>query len=117
MDHNNKFFIRLIFFISFVLVFCVSAQKAIAFQAYAHNALTEKVDEMFKQWDKNDSPGAALGIFKDGRIIYARGYGIANLDVFPSLVSTESVTHRIYFKAVYCHVHSHSCRTGKDIPG
>ncbi|KPK88461.1 hypothetical protein AMJ80_11040 [bacterium SM23_31] len=35
---------------------------------------------MFAQWDKKDTPGAALGIFNDGRIIYARGYGMANLE-------------------------------------
>ena len=80
MDSNNKFLIRLIFCISFVLVFGVTAQIAVAYQAYTHNALTDKVDELFKQWDKDDSPGAAVGIFKDGRIIYARGYGIANLE-------------------------------------
>jgi CubicO group peptidase (beta-lactamase class C family) len=80
MDSNNKFLMRLIFCISFVLVFGVTAQTALANQAYTHNALTDKVDEMFKQWDKDDSPGAAVGIFIDGRIIYARGYGIANLE-------------------------------------
>lgn len=64
----------------FVLVYGASTQNAVAFQAYTHSALTDKVDEIFKQWDRTDSPGAALGIFKDGRIIYARGYGIANLE-------------------------------------
>jgi len=80
MDHNNKFLMRLIFCISFILVFGVKTQTAVAYQAYTHNAITDKVDELFKQWDKDDSPGAAVGIFKDGRIIYARGYGIANLE-------------------------------------
>ena len=49
-------------------------------QAYPHTELTAQVDELFAQWDTRDSPGAAVGIFKDGRIIYARGYGVANLD-------------------------------------
>ena len=49
-------------------------------QAYPRTELTAQVDELFAEWDKQDSPGAALGIFKDGRIIYARGYGVANLD-------------------------------------
>ncbi|MGH9755848.1 MAG: serine hydrolase domain-containing protein [Blastocatellia bacterium] len=43
-------------------------------------ALTAKVDKLFVQWDKPDSPGCALGVIKDGRFIYKRGYGIANLD-------------------------------------
>ena len=49
-------------------------------QAYPHTRLTSAVDDLFEQWDKGDSPGAAVGIFKDGRILYARGYGVANLD-------------------------------------
>jgi len=49
-------------------------------QADKHPELTNKVDELFKEWDTIDSPGAAVGIFKDGKIAYARGYGLANLD-------------------------------------
>ena len=80
MNNNLKFFVRLAFCVVFVLAFGNTAQKAVAFQAYTHTDLTDKVDEMFKQWDSEDSPGAAVGIFKDGRIIYARGYGIASLE-------------------------------------
>ena len=80
MNSGKKISVWLILWLSFFIVFGVSMQQADAFQAYTHSALTDKVDELFKQWDRNDSPGAALGIFKDGRIIYARGYGIANLE-------------------------------------
>jgi len=80
MDSKQKLFKGLLFCLSLALVFGVATQTSFAYQAYTHNALTDKVDELFKQWDKDDSPGAAVGIFKDGRIIYARGYGIANLE-------------------------------------
>jgi CubicO group peptidase (beta-lactamase class C family) len=80
MDSKQKLFAGLLFCLSMALVFRVSTLTATANQAYTHNALTDKVDELFKQWDKGGSPGAAIGIFKDGRIIYARGYGIANLE-------------------------------------
>jgi CubicO group peptidase (beta-lactamase class C family) len=39
-----------------------------------------KVDKLFEKWDKPDSPGCALGIVKDGKLIYKRGYGMADLD-------------------------------------
>jgi CubicO group peptidase (beta-lactamase class C family) len=39
-----------------------------------------KVDKIFAQWDKPDSPGCALGVLQSGRFIYERGYGMANLD-------------------------------------
>lgn len=42
--------------------------------------LAKRVDKVFEKWDKPDSPGCALGVYKDGRIIYKRGYGMANLN-------------------------------------
>ena len=80
MDSKQKLLAGLVFCLSLTLIFGVTAQTAAAYQAYTHSALTDKVDELFEQWDKDDSPGAAVGIFKDGRIIYARGYGTANLE-------------------------------------
>ncbi len=46
----------------------------------ASNNLNAKVDAVFAQYDKPDSPGCALGVIRDGQIIYARGYGMANLE-------------------------------------
>jgi len=42
--------------------------------------MTAKVDKVFEQWNKPDSPGCALGVYKDGQIIYKHGYGMANLN-------------------------------------
>ena len=39
------------------------------------NKLNEKVDKLFAQWDKPDSPGCALGVIKGGKLVYKRGYG------------------------------------------
>jgi CubicO group peptidase (beta-lactamase class C family) len=43
-------------------------------------ALAARVDKLFAAWDKPDSPGAAVGIIRDGKLLVARGYGRANLD-------------------------------------
>ncbi|MFQ5721705.1 MAG: serine hydrolase domain-containing protein [Candidatus Aminicenantales bacterium] len=43
-------------------------------------SLTDEVDKIFSEWDRPDSPGCALGVIKDGRFIYKRGYGSANLE-------------------------------------
>lgn len=40
-----------------------------------------KVDELFKRWDRSDSPGCALAVIQDGEIIYQHGYGMANLEL------------------------------------
>jgi CubicO group peptidase (beta-lactamase class C family) len=39
-----------------------------------------QVDGLFARWDRSDSPGCALGVFRDGRIAYARGYGMADAE-------------------------------------
>lgn len=42
--------------------------------------LTTKVDELFSEWNKPDSPGFALAVIKDNEIIYKCGYGTADLE-------------------------------------
>ena len=39
-----------------------------------------KVDALFQKMDTTVSPGCALSVIRDHRIIYARGYGMADLD-------------------------------------
>jgi CubicO group peptidase (beta-lactamase class C family) len=38
------------------------------------------VDAIFAKWAKPDSPGCALAVMRDGKIIYERGYGCADLE-------------------------------------
>src|SRR5262249_39949929 len=38
------------------------------------------IDAVFAQYDHTNTPGCALGVFRDGKIIYARGYGMADLN-------------------------------------
>jgi CubicO group peptidase (beta-lactamase class C family) len=53
-------------------------------------SVTARVDQLFAQWNKPDSPGCALGIVKDGQLVYKRGYGMATLD-YNIPLSTQSV--------------------------
>lgn len=39
-----------------------------------------RADSVFQRFDRTDSPGCALGVYQDGRILYARGYGMASLE-------------------------------------
>lgn len=43
--------------------------------------ITPRVDSVFAEYDKTDSPGCALGVIRSDELIYARGYGMANLDL------------------------------------
>lgn len=39
-----------------------------------------EIDGIFAEWDRDDSPGCALGVYRDGEMVYEAGYGMANLD-------------------------------------
>jgi CubicO group peptidase (beta-lactamase class C family) len=42
--------------------------------------LTAQVDALFAEWDRPDAPGAAVAVIRDGKTVYKRGYGMANLE-------------------------------------
>ena len=39
-----------------------------------------KVDEIFAQYNKPGSPGCAVGVYREGGLLYSRGYGEADLE-------------------------------------
>ena len=49
-----------------------------------------RADSVFQRFDRTDSPGCALGVYQDGKILYARGYGMASLE-FGVALSPRSV--------------------------
>lgn len=61
-------------------VAAIGLALATAPAAPAQTLDTAAVDRVFAGYDRTDSPGCALGVYRDGRIVYARGYGMANLD-------------------------------------
>lgn len=63
-----------------IFALILSASELRANRTQDSDSLTARVDGLFAEWDKPDSSGAAVGIFKAGKILYARGYGMANLE-------------------------------------
>src|ERR1700689_1518981 len=54
--------------------------------------MAAKVDKVFEKWNRTDSPGCAVGVYKDGQTVYEHGYGMANLnDDVP--ITPETVFH------------------------
>ncbi len=53
---------------------------ALLASAVAAQSPFERIDEVFALWDNDDTPGVALGIIHKGELLYARGYGMANLE-------------------------------------
>jgi len=83
------------------LLFCeihLSAQNSssIKWSSSADNS----IKELFKDYDNLESPGYAIGISKNGKTLFAGGFGAANLDYFvPELKQyddTIRLKHLIY---------------------
>jgi CubicO group peptidase (beta-lactamase class C family) len=72
----------LVFALLSLLVTRFAAQSAPGEKAEAKPAerLEAKVDAMFATMDSTISPGCALSVIRDHKIIYERGYGMADLD-------------------------------------
>lgn len=72
-----------------VAILLVVAITAAAAQAPSSRAAADlkglrvdsaRIDSVFAKFDSSHSPGCALGIVRRGRTIYARGYGMADLE-------------------------------------
>ena len=55
-----------------------------------HETLEGTVDELFAEWDRSDSPGAALAVTRDSEVIYKQGYGMANLEYDIPITTTTT---------------------------
>jgi CubicO group peptidase (beta-lactamase class C family) len=56
------------------------------------DSTVKKIDAIFSEYDRTNSPGCALAILKDGKIIYKRGYGMANME-YNIAISPTSIFH------------------------
>ena len=44
------------------------------------DSLGKRIDKLFSYWNNANSPGCAIGIVRNDSLIYAKGYGMANLE-------------------------------------
>ena len=44
------------------------------------NDFEKEADSLFKVWDNPGNPGVATGVIKDGKVVYLKGFGSADLD-------------------------------------
>lgn len=58
----------------------VAAQGGAPGEAASADSVHRAVDRVFREFDRRDSPGCALGVMRDGDLSYARGYGMADLE-------------------------------------
>jgi len=57
-----------------------------------NDSLAKKIDHIFSEWDKTNSPGCALAVLRGGKVIYTRGYGMSNLE-YGIVINPASIFH------------------------
>ena len=69
-------------FLFFVITFSFS-------QEVKKRQITSKqVDAIFSKWNTTNKPGIAVGVLNDGKLVYAKGFGLANLEHQIPITST-----------------------------
>lgn len=48
--------------------------------AQAVDSVARGVDHVFANWNDTNGPGCAVGVSRDGNVVFERGYGMANLE-------------------------------------
>lgn len=62
-------------------VIVLASAIAVARKEKEDEALERNVDQIFTAYDKPGSPGCALGVVRDGNLVYKKGYGAASLEL------------------------------------
>lgn len=63
-----------------VAILLLSSSAHTEYAAASDEKSAAAVDEVFSDLTKPGSPGCALAVYRDGKIIYAKGYGLANIE-------------------------------------
>jgi CubicO group peptidase (beta-lactamase class C family) len=63
-----------------LLMAAIAAQAGPSNQPAA-GPVAAKVDQLFAEWNRTDSPGCNLAVSRNGVVIYEHGYGMANLEL------------------------------------
>src|SRR5690242_1913845 len=71
---------------------CLLTFALVTLSLSAQVAVSARIDAVFEQWNKPATPGAAVAVIRDGKLIYEKGYGLANLE-YDIPIKPETVFH------------------------
>lgn len=63
-----------------IINYFLAALLCLPFFSFAQIKEKTEVDKIFADWNKLDVPGGAMGVIKNGKLVYANGYGSADLE-------------------------------------
>lgn len=75
-----------------VLVFKLSVFAGSKPAQYLPDSIINKIDSLFAVYENNYSPGCAVGIVMGDSLVYAKGYGMANLE-YGIPITPETIFH------------------------
>ncbi|MEO8415362.1 MAG: serine hydrolase domain-containing protein [Ginsengibacter sp.] len=75
-----------------LLVIITIAPATNLFSQVLPDSTIKKIDNLFKAWDKTNTPGCAVGIVRNDSLIFAKGYGMANLE-YGIPITPETIFH------------------------
>ncbi|HEY2465912.1 MAG TPA: serine hydrolase domain-containing protein [Steroidobacteraceae bacterium] len=52
----------------------------------------KQIDQLLKAWDTSTTPGASVAVIRHGKIVFAKGYGVANLE-YSIPIKPETIFH------------------------
>lgn len=58
----------------------------------AQDNTARRIDDIFQQWNKPGSPGASVAVVQNGKLVYQKGYGTANLE-YDIAIKPDTVFH------------------------
>ncbi len=70
----------------------LSVLLASAFLLLAQDEPSRRVDALFQNWNKPDTPGVSVAVIRSGAIIYQKGFGAANLE-YDAPIRPDTVFH------------------------
>ncbi|MFC2084076.1 serine hydrolase domain-containing protein [Bacteroidota bacterium] len=73
--------IRFLWLFTFLLILSNTIKPNVSGLGTEPDSLKYRIDEIFKEWDSPDSPGGAVAIVKEGKVIFMEGYGSADLEM------------------------------------
>jgi CubicO group peptidase (beta-lactamase class C family) len=73
----------------FLLLFCGNLAAQVSINKL-DPAIAAQIDKVFERMNKPDCPGCAMGISRNGEVLYLRGYGMANLE-YAVPITSETV--------------------------
>lgn len=65
---------------SFLILLLSSAATPGVYSQSLPDSIIKRIDNLYTKWNAANSPGCAIGIVRSDSLIYAKGYGMANLE-------------------------------------